>query len=114
MSLAGGKLKFVSMEPITPAEAPNGTLYIDSTNANTPTYKNFSGVSEEIGSGGGGGANFLLKQIGISPIHGHEVHTSEELQLLLDQGKESGALDSSEHELIKNVFDFNDRTVKKI
>lgn len=59
-------------------------------------------------------ANFLLKKIGISPIHGHEVHTSEELQLLLDQGKESGALDSSEHELIKNVFDFNDRTVKKI
>jgi CBS domain containing-hemolysin-like protein len=59
-------------------------------------------------------ANFLLKKVGISPIHGHEVHTSEELQLLLDQGKESGALDSSEHELIKNVFDFNDRTVKKI
>ncbi len=59
-------------------------------------------------------ANLILKRIGISPIHGHEVHTSEELQLLLDQGKESGALDSSEHELIKNVFDFNDRTVKKI
>lgn len=59
-------------------------------------------------------ANIILKKIGISPIHGHEVHTSEELQLLLDQGKESGALDSSEHELIKNVFDFNDRTVKKI
>jgi CBS domain containing-hemolysin-like protein len=61
-----------------------------------------------------GFANVILKKIGISPIHGHEVHTSEELQLLLDQGKESGALDSSEHELIKNVFDFNDRTVKKI
>lgn len=61
-----------------------------------------------------GFANAILKRIGISPIHGHEVHTSEELQLLLDQGKESGALDSSEHELIKNVFDFNDRTVKKI
>ncbi|MBK9390480.1 MAG: hypothetical protein IPN68_09900 [Bacteroidetes bacterium] len=63
MALAGGKLKFVAMEPITPSEAPNGTLYIDSTNANTPTYKNFSGVSEELGSGGGGGANFLLKQM---------------------------------------------------
>lgn len=61
-----------------------------------------------------GFSTFILKKIGISPIHGHEVHTSEELQLLLDQGKESGALDSSEHELIKNVFDFNDRTVKKI
>jgi CBS domain containing-hemolysin-like protein len=59
-------------------------------------------------------ANIILKKIGVSAIHGHEVHTSEELQLLLDQGKESGALDSSEHELIKNVFDFNDRTVKKI
>jgi len=59
-------------------------------------------------------ANILLKKMGVSAIHGHEVHTSEELQLLLDQGKESGALDSSEHELIKNVFDFNDRTVKKI
>jgi CBS domain containing-hemolysin-like protein len=50
-------------------------------------------------------ANVILKKIGVSAIHGHEVHTSEELQLLLDQGKESGALDSSEHELIKNVFD---------
>jgi CBS domain containing-hemolysin-like protein len=59
-------------------------------------------------------ANIILKKMGVSAIHGHEVHTSEELQLLLDQGKESGALDSSEHELIKNVFDFNDRTVKKI
>jgi CBS domain containing-hemolysin-like protein len=59
-------------------------------------------------------ANSILKRIGISPIHGHEIHSSEELQLLLDQGKESGALDSSEHELIKNVFDFNERTVKKI
>ncbi len=59
-------------------------------------------------------ANVILKKMGVSAIHGHEVHTSEELQLLLDQGKESGALDSSEHELIKNVFDFNDRTVKKI
>ena len=61
-----------------------------------------------------GFANVILKKIGVSAIHGHEVHTSEELQLLLDQGKESGALDSSEHELIKNVFDFNDRTVKKL
>ena len=61
-----------------------------------------------------GFANIILKKMGVSAIHGHEVHTSEELQLLLDQGKESGALDSSEHELIKNVFDFHDRTVKKI
>lgn len=59
-------------------------------------------------------ATLLLKVIGISAVKGHEAHTSEELQLLLDQGKESGVLDSSEHELIKNVFDFNERPVKKI
>jgi CBS domain containing-hemolysin-like protein len=60
-------------------------------------------------------ANLVLKMFGINPIHGDEAHhSSEELQYILDQGKESGALDSSEHELIKNVFDFNERVVKNI
>ncbi|HEY1061567.1 MAG TPA: hemolysin family protein [Daejeonella sp.] len=62
-----------------------------------------------------GFANFILKIMGISTIGGHEAHhSSEELQYLLDQGKESGALETNEHELIKNVFDFNDRVVKNI
>jgi CBS domain containing-hemolysin-like protein len=60
-------------------------------------------------------ANFILKLFGVSTIHGEETHhSSEELQYLLEQGKESGALDSNEHELIKNVFDFNERVVKNI
>lgn len=60
-----------------------------------------------------GFANFILKLLGISTIGGHEAHHSfEELQYLLDQGKESGALETNEHELIKNVFDFNERVVK--
>lgn len=61
-----------------------------------------------------GFANLILKLIGIKPISGHEVHSSEELQLILAQGKETGAIDSSEHELIQNVFDFKDRIVKNI
>ena len=62
-----------------------------------------------------GFANFILKLMGISTISGHEAHhSSEELQYLLDQGKESGALETNEHELIKNVFDFNERVVKNI
>lgn len=62
-----------------------------------------------------GFANILLKVIGISTIGGHEtVHSTEELYYLLDQGKESGALDTNEHELIRNVFDFNERVVKNI
>ena len=60
-------------------------------------------------------ANLLLKMLGVSAASGHEsAHSSEELQYLLEQGKESGALDSNEHELIKNVFDFNERVVKNI
>ncbi|WP_428328620.1 hemolysin family protein [Mucilaginibacter sp.] len=59
-------------------------------------------------------ANFVLRMIGINPLQGEAVHSSEELQYLLDQGKETGALDSNEHELIQNVFDFNERVVKNI
>ncbi|MBS7564494.1 HlyC/CorC family transporter [Mucilaginibacter sp. Bleaf8] len=60
-------------------------------------------------------ANFILSLFGVTAVHGDEAHhSSEELQYLLEQGKESGALDSNEHELIKNVFDFNERVVKNI
>lgn len=59
-------------------------------------------------------AVFLLKLIGISAPLKDINHSSEELQYLLDKGKESGALNISEHELIKNVFDFNERIVKNI
>jgi len=61
-----------------------------------------------------GFAGFVLRLIGINPIQGESTHSSEELQYLLDQGKETGALDSTEHELIQNVFDFNERVVKNI
>ena len=62
-----------------------------------------------------GFANFILKLLGIATLEGGEAHhSSEELQYLLEQGKETGALDSNEHELIQNVFDFNERVVKNI
>ena len=62
-----------------------------------------------------GFANAILRIFGIESSHSSEAHhSSEELQYLLDQGKESGVLDSNEHELIKNVFDFNERVAKNI
>jgi CBS domain containing-hemolysin-like protein len=62
-----------------------------------------------------GFANFILKLFGITTLEGGEAHhSSEELQYLLEQGKETGAIDSNEHELIQNVFDFNERVVKNI
>lgn len=60
-------------------------------------------------------AAVILKPFGIDTAGGHDsLHSNEELQYLLDQGKESGALEDNEHELIKNVFDFNERVVKNI
>jgi CBS domain containing-hemolysin-like protein len=61
-----------------------------------------------------GFANLILKMLGI-PLHQKaEVHSTEELELLIDQGKVTGALEPSEHELIKNVFNFNQITAKQI
>ncbi|TGE23155.1 HlyC/CorC family transporter [Hymenobacter metallicola] len=59
-------------------------------------------------------SNIVAGLFGGSATHGTEVHTSEELRLLLDQSKQSGEIQDSEHELLENVFEFNDRMVKQI
>lgn len=61
-----------------------------------------------------GFANFLLRLMGFSGNVSEAHHSSEELQYLIDQGRQSGVIDTVEHELIKNVFDFNGRVVKNI
>lgn len=59
-------------------------------------------------------ANFLLKLVGISAVHGSEVHSSEELKYLVMQGKESGSIDESDYNIIKNAFEFSEHTAKQI
>ncbi|MDF7813352.1 hemolysin family protein [Hymenobacter sp. YC55] len=59
-------------------------------------------------------SNLVLRMFGVGSVHEAEVHTSEELRLLLDQSKQSGEIQESEHELLENVFEFNDRMVKQI
>ncbi|MGE0771758.1 MAG: hemolysin family protein [Cyclobacteriaceae bacterium] len=61
-----------------------------------------------------GFANFLLRLLGIKPIDEKEIHTEEELKLIIAESVEGGAIEASERELIQNVFDFDDRTVKQI
>lgn len=61
-----------------------------------------------------GFASFILKLVGFSHAGEKELHSAEELELLIDQGRLSGALDVSEHQLIKNVFGFIDVTVRQI
>jgi CBS domain containing-hemolysin-like protein len=59
-------------------------------------------------------ANLLLRLIGIPPTIGQDIHTEEELRLLLTESEEGGAIKQSEHELIQNVFEFDDRVVRQI
>lgn len=59
-------------------------------------------------------ANFILKSIGISTVHGSDIHSSEELQYLVQQGQKSGEIDEAEYKIIKNAFDFSEQTAKQI
>ena len=55
-----------------------------------------------------------LRIVGLRAVSHVESHSSEELRILLEQSKTSGELHDDEHELIENVFEFNDRMVKQI
>ncbi|SNC75192.1 Hemolysin, contains CBS domains [Hymenobacter gelipurpurascens] len=59
-------------------------------------------------------SNMVAGMFGGEVTHGSEAHSADELRLLLDQSKQSGEIQDSEHELIENVFQFNDRMVKQI
>ncbi len=61
-----------------------------------------------------GFANFLLRLVGIKPMHGSEIHTEEELKMIITESQEGGAIEETERELIQNVFDFDDRRVSDI
>lgn len=59
-------------------------------------------------------SNAFLRMVGIKAFGEEEVHTEEELRLILTESEEGGAIKPSENELIQNVFDFDDRFVKQI
>ncbi|MFZ5970570.1 MAG: hemolysin family protein [Bacteroidota bacterium] len=59
-------------------------------------------------------ANTLLKMIGIKPVSEVEIHSEDELKLIIAESEEGGAIEASERELIQNVFDFDDRVVRQV
>lgn len=62
-----------------------------------------------------GFANLILKLMGIKPVHeSEEIHSEEELKLIIAESEEGGAIESNERELIQNVFDFDNRIVKQV
>lgn len=61
-----------------------------------------------------GFANMILRVIGIQPVPHSEIHSEEELKMIISESAEGGAIRDSERDLIQNVFDFDDRLVKQI
>ena len=59
-------------------------------------------------------ANFILKIFGIRAIHGSEIHSEEELKMIISESQEGGAIEQTERDLIQNVFEFDDRRVSNI
>lgn len=59
-------------------------------------------------------ANTLLGLVRIMPVHETEIHSSEELKYLVRQGSDFGMIESGHYDLIRNAFDFSERTVKQI
>ncbi|MEX1189179.1 MAG: hemolysin family protein [Bacteroidia bacterium] len=55
-----------------------------------------------------------LKLLGLKQADHSDIHTEEELRMILTESEEGGAIKQSEHELIQNVFEFDDRVVKQI
>ncbi|HCN49830.1 MAG TPA: hemolysin [Chryseobacterium sp.] len=59
-------------------------------------------------------SNGFLRLIKIQPASEQEIHSTEELQLLVKQSADSGEIEEENYEIIKNAFDFTDHSAKQI
>lgn len=56
----------------------------------------------------------FLMLLRVDPKAGDQQLTEEELRTIVDVGKESGVIESEEHEMINNLFDFGDAQAKEV
>lgn len=61
MAKAGVRAPYVFLDPVAPAGVPNGALFLDSTNGNTPTVKGTGGNVDPISPVAT--SNILIKQM---------------------------------------------------
>ncbi|MEN2435423.1 hemolysin family protein [Weeksellaceae bacterium A-14] len=59
-------------------------------------------------------SNGFLRLIKIHPANDMDIHSTEELQLLVKQSADSGEIEEENYEIIKNAFDFTDHSAKQI
>ncbi|WP_298712405.1 hemolysin family protein [Chitinophaga sp.] len=57
-----------------------------------------------------GFANAILKLAGITPVHEHgDIHSEEELKVIIAESHQGGVIEETEKALIQNVFNLGDR-----
>ncbi len=62
-----------------------------------------------------GAANLMLRLVGIQPAMGHELaHSEEELRMIVSESQRIGHITRDKLDLLENVFDFSDVTVRQI
>ena len=60
-------------------------------------------------------ANGIVRIFGIEPVTKDDiVHSEDEIRFLISEGQKTGVIDSTEHQLIEKIFDFNDKTAGDI
>ncbi|MCM3784390.1 hemolysin family protein [Neobacillus mesonae] len=59
-------------------------------------------------------ARFLLKIFGVAPAGHDTVYSEEELKLIVNNSYESGEINQTELDYLKNIFDFDERILKEI
>lgn len=60
-------------------------------------------------------ANVILSIIGIKPMNEHEdIHTEEELRVIIAESHQGGVIEETEKALIQNVFNLGDRQVSAL
>ena len=60
-------------------------------------------------------ANGFIRLKGLKPITKEDIHHSErEIRYLISEGRKTGVIDSTEHQLIEKIFDFNDKLARDI
>lgn len=57
----------------------------------------------------------VLKIVGVSPSSGQaQLHTEDEIRIMMKESSERGLIDSTEMSLVDNIFEFADTTAKEI
>jgi putative hemolysin len=62
-----------------------------------------------------GVGNAVVRMIGFEPASGHQqVHSADELEMLVHSSREAGLLQESEEALLRRVFDFSEISVEQV